>query len=277
MAIRLNQIAVKSRLYAGFGALVVIGIAVALYGSWELSKTRSQITQMNSVSANTVRVLEEAKLIETIRRARQAYDESGDAGVAKEVKDAVTQTLDLLKESAANTIAQDRLAVYNEASTIVAYQGTEFDQLVQTKSQEASALTKLFSGGDAILAATDKLTAAARDSKDSESIAAATNVERAILIVRVASWQFLATHDPKGPATFAIAADKAKTALSVMDKAASESLHPLVAALSDALADYTANFIGASTALLKRSDIDAKMSTQAARSIRNSPKPRRPC
>ncbi len=261
MAIRLNT--VSSRLYAGFGALVVIGIAVAGYGFWQLSNTRAQITEMNAVSANTVRVLEETRLVETLRRARQTYSESGDAGVAKEYKDAVTQTLGLLKESAANTISQERLAIYNSSDTAIADQGTQFDQMVQLKSQEAGAIAKLFSGDDAMSAATDKLVAAARDGKDSESIAAATNVERALLLVHVANWRFLTTHDPKGPATFAINADKAKTALSVMDKTASETLHPLVSALTAALVDYTANFITVSTTSLKRNEIDAKMGTQA--------------
>ncbi len=263
MAIHLNQIAIKSRLYAGFGVLVVLGIMVAGYGAWQLSNTRAQITQMNAVSANTVRVLEETRLIETIRRARRAYGESGDAGVAKEMKDAVAQALGLLKESGANTISQERLAIYNSSSTGVADQGTQFDQMVQLKTQEATALANLFTGGDTMTAATDKLVAAVRDGKDSESISAALNVERAILLVRIANWRFLATHDPKGPATFAINADKAKTALSAMDKVASETLRPLGSAVTAALVDYTANFITVSTTSLKRNQIDAKMSAQA--------------
>jgi hypothetical protein len=75
-------------------------------------------------------------------------------------------------------------------------------QFVQLSKEAAAAKSKLFTGGDAMTAATDKLVGAARATDDAASGNAADAIERAILLVRVANWRYLATQDKGGPAVF---------------------------------------------------------------------------
>jgi methyl-accepting chemotaxis protein len=82
---------------------------------------------------------------------------------------------------------------------------------------------------------------------------AATQAERAVLLVRVNNWRFLATRDKAGPDKFHGAADhagKELDALDGLDRGASAGLRSAIAPVRDALAAYRKDFDAASTAIL---------------------------
>ncbi|MCJ2064691.1 hypothetical protein MKK63_18515 [Methylobacterium sp. J-088] len=95
----------------------------------------------------------------------------------------------------------------------------------------AEAKGRLFTGGDALTAATNTL-------------------ESAVLLVRVANWRFLATFDPNGPATFAKNVEKAEAGLKVFQEAEGDAAFtPRIQAVADTLGAYGRDFRATASAL----------------------------
>ena len=79
---------------------------------------------------------------------------------------------------------------------------TYLDQFGQLSTTWVAERAKLFTGGDALTAATAQLVAAARARTTRTLADAADHVERTVLLVRVANWRFIATEDKAGVGTF---------------------------------------------------------------------------
>jgi methyl-accepting chemotaxis protein len=261
---RLNQLKINTRLITGFGILIVIGIAVAGFGTWQLSAIARQVGKMGALADNSVRVLETNKLVETGRRVRLRYVLAGDDAFVTEFKESQSQATALLKEAAEKTLSEERRRTYNGLSAILADHGAKFDELVQSTKQQEEERAKLFKGGDALTTATDKLVAAARQATDGAVNTAADATERAVLIVRIANWRYLATHDAKGQATFDASAATANANIEALAKAAPESIKPLVAPVTAALGAYAGSFKAVAAAAQKNSAISDGMALQAS-------------
>src|SRR4029077_59694 len=109
------------------------------------------------------------------------------------------------------------------------------------------ASASLHSGGDALRAATDKMVGAATSADGDANNADVVDADRAILLVRLSSWRFLATRDPAGPTQYRAAAERASQALDAVDRSVAPALRPLIAPVRDALTAYRAAFEKAST------------------------------
>ena len=72
----LLNLRISSRLYGGFGALVVFGLALAGFAVWQLNQISTQVSLLTLQSTNTIRVEEIAAELQAIRRAflRYAFD-----------------------------------------------------------------------------------------------------------------------------------------------------------------------------------------------------------
>ena len=92
--------------------------------------------------------------------------------------------------------------------------------LSQISQAADEARARLFSGGDELTAATNRLVTAARATHDQAVSEAAASVESAVLLVRVANWRFLATNDPKGTAKFTANVRRAAAAISRLETVA---------------------------------------------------------
>jgi methyl-accepting chemotaxis protein len=116
--------------------------------------------------------------------------------------------------------------------------------------------TALFGIGDEVTAATNRLVAAARAGNDSDILTAAQTAESAVLLVRVANWRFLATHDAKGPATFVTSHQKAAEALKALAaKNPPAAVAALIAPVQAALDNYAKSFTKLSGSILELSGL----------------------
>ena len=72
----LLRLRIKGRLYAGFGILVLFGVALAGFAVWQLSAVSRQVSKMTALSDNTIRVLQISTDLQAMRRAtlRDAFD-----------------------------------------------------------------------------------------------------------------------------------------------------------------------------------------------------------
>jgi methyl-accepting chemotaxis protein len=254
--ISLNRFRIKARIYTGFGALIVIGLGVAAFGGWQLTKIDGQVEHLSAVSENAARNLQVSQLTEKMRRSSTRFKAVGDESAVKEFNDAQAQATELLATAAKVTTSSERRVLYNDVSTKIGEVKQNFDKLVQLGTKMKADRAKLFSTGDQMAAATDHLLEAARATGDQALTDVAADARGSVLLVRIANWRFLATSDPKGPATFKTSVEKAGATIAALEKIASaERIAATVSALKSALRDYAASFEDLSAGMLQADDL----------------------
>jgi methyl-accepting chemotaxis protein len=248
------SLGIKGRLYAGFAALVVLGLGLAIFAVWQLSAIQGQVARMTSFSENTARVLELSVDLQAIRRGTLRYLYDGEEASFKEAAERETHAVELLQAAAKVALSEERRKTYNALEGQVAKLRATRETLgANIKKMEASRAT-LFSVGDQLTADTGKLIEAGRASGD--AAAAIASLESLVLLVRVANWRFLATQDPKGIATFKTNVDKALQAIATLEKSdPPASIRKLSDTLKATLGSYAAAFETTSDNLMKAGEL----------------------
>jgi methyl-accepting chemotaxis protein len=254
--IKLNQFRIKSRIYSGFGLLIVITVAVAGYGTWQLSSIGGQINHLSVVSSGASRGQEVTQLVVGMRRLALRLKTLGDESTVPEFKKAQAQILESLATSAKQTVSEERRNFYNDVSAKVTEWGQDFEKLIGLAAKMKTARAKLFSGGDEMAAATAQLVEAARHTNDAELAAHANDVETTVLLVRIANWRFLATNDAKGPAVFNTSVEKALASLAALKKTSGvDKVGNLISPAEKSLKEYANAFGDLSTAMLDANNL----------------------
>jgi len=75
---------IKSKLYAGFGLLVLIAVALAVYAITEFNGIKANVVKMNALAENTTRVLQIEHDLEQVRRSALRFTYDHDEASAKE-------------------------------------------------------------------------------------------------------------------------------------------------------------------------------------------------
>ncbi len=245
----LRRLTVRTRLYVGFGSLVMIAAGLGGFSIYQqaglveqyekrallddLSRSALSVivsTKSMSGQAEQYRILPRPELIAGIEEERRSIEESGDM-------------------MAKRSIAEDRRKLYAEIRDQARDLKPDLQRLAAAGRGMAEAKDKLFKGGDELTRATNALVAEMRARASDAQVLQAAATESAMLLVRVANWRFLATQDPNGPATFATNAGKAEAALKLLrglDSAGSFT-QPM-RATEQALAAYVAAFQAYGTA-----------------------------
>ena len=253
-----NRFRIKTRLYSGFGALIVISLFVAGFGGWRLLKIGGQVDHLVAVSENSARNLTVSHLTERMRRLSLRFKTMGDESAITDFNTAQSEASELLATAAKVTTSEDRRRLYNDVSGKVGELRQGFDKLVQLGATMKAERAKLFSGGDQMAVAADKLFAAgtARGADDTDLSYLVADVRASVLLVRIANWRFLATSDAKGPATFTANVEKARSAIETLETAdTAHRLAATVAPVKAAIKDYAASFDGLSAAMLRADDL----------------------
>ncbi len=190
MSLNLNQFRITTRIYAGFGLLVALGLALALLGVWQFSATGGQVSTLVTASDQTARVLQEDRLLETVRRAALRYQTKGDQAMLKEFADADARATELLALSVKEATSDDRRRDFQQASDMVATFKSDFDQLVkQTNSMNIGNQNLAKSGVD-LVATVSKAVEMGRSLSDEQAKTAMHQLEVAVLSARLGSARF---------------------------------------------------------------------------------------
>jgi hypothetical protein len=109
----LLRLGLKPRLYGGFGLLVLLGLALAVFAVVELSGIRTGVQKFSDINDNNTRALEVARQLEIIRRTNLRFTIDADEQAVTEAMAAETSALALLKDAAAATLSEERRTLYN--------------------------------------------------------------------------------------------------------------------------------------------------------------------
>ena len=245
------RLGLRSRLYLGFAVLVAFGLGVAAFGMLGLSGVAMSVKNMDAISGNLVRVQSVARRLEVINRAANRYRIDADPASLTDISEAEANATTLLAEAANATLSEERRKMYNGIGETLRTATADGEAFVRAYQAGFAGRAKLFTGGDELTAATARLVAASQAGTNTDLSIAAGHVESAVLLVRVANWRFLATLDPKGPATFKTNREKAATALAALEAMATDDIKPLIQPVRDALAAYATNFALTSADLIE--------------------------
>ena len=244
------RLKVRTRIYLGFAALVVLSIGIAIFGVMQISGIGTNVGTMDILAGVTQRVLSATRNLEAIRRAETRFLFEASEDSVKDARVNAEQANAQLTESIRVALSQERANLYRSVLDSLRAHGTNLDQFAKLGATWFAERAKMFTGGEIMTAAENKLVAAARASSDPAVASAADALERTVLLVRVANLRFIVTEDKAGIAAFRTSSENAKAALVALQHDAGADVAPLVAPVQAALADYEAAFTAYSTAKL---------------------------
>jgi methyl-accepting chemotaxis protein len=239
---RLSDFPIKARIYAGFGAVIGIATLLAAIGLWQLSGIDGWVAHLAVVAEDAQRDLTIGQRIEGLRRLGMIYKSTGDAGAARDFATLRARAKEELTAQMQHAASSER-SRYETAMQALAGVGANFDKLVDLTTRGQGDYERTLATGNALTAATQQLADEIAESTPIDIARRAQLVESSVLLLRIAAWHFLATHDPKAPGDFAFGVGTANTAIDALERAeGAESLVPLLQPIKTSLAEYAQNF-----------------------------------
>ena len=252
----LFNLRISGRLYGGFGALVVFGIALAAFAVWQLNQISTQVSLLTLRSTNTIRVEEIATGLQAIRRAVLRYQFDQDEKSIVEAEKRLTTVGEALDLVGKTTASDEWRAAFKDVANTVEGMKTKRIAQVEAGKQMMGGRDFLFTDGDKMGEDLQRFVDAANDT---EFARAASALESKVFMVRVANWRFLATRDPKGLAVFKANADKARERIAELEKAnLPNDLASLLASIKADMSSYSDAFEKASSNILLGDEIYLK-------------------
>ncbi len=240
---RLSDYRIRTRIRAGFATVILLSVIVAASSIWQFGQVGRQVDRLVSASDNVAHNLEVNRIAETMRHVGLQYRTSADEAAIKEFADNTTQATRLLSEAADATLSDERRALLGSAKSEIAAAQQDFDKLAGIGKEIGADRAELFKLGDALSKATDALIVKARSTLDDNLISRTQDVEADVLLVRVASWQFLASNDPSTASAFKLNVAKSTLTLKALAKAgAAEKIKDMMAPVQTALDAYGKSF-----------------------------------
>ncbi len=183
----LPRLGIRSRIHGGFGVLVALALALALFAVWQLWSIRTDVGSMSVLAENINTVHAMTSSFEIARRATLRFRFDGAEASIQEGTAAVAAGVQALDVAIARTPSEERRKLYISLKAELASYQQNRETLVTLVKQVESGRAKLASVGDKLVAETDRLVQAIRANGDRTAMVAAGNVETALLLMRIAS------------------------------------------------------------------------------------------
>jgi methyl-accepting chemotaxis protein len=248
--LRLTRFRLRTRIFFGYGLLIALLLGIAAFGSYGLSAVGEEIDIMDGIAGNANRLQELALKMEIIRRGLADYRIDGDANTLHEVTDAETRAVGLLKESADNTLSEQRRAMFHGvAEKLLAFAANRAD-FASSRDAGQNERARLFTISDTLNAAVDQLSQVAAEDDTLADKASVAEARLAIAAAETAGSRFLASSDPAWVPTFRKTAATAVQALSRIDGSASPRIRSVLPTIVSSWKSYAAAFDQASAAMI---------------------------
>ena len=254
------SLTIKSRLYLGFGVIVLLSLGLSVFSGWQLTGVGTDVETMGALSNGAIRAREISQEIQAARRDLLQYVLDGDQASLQDSADRETKAMELLKQSAtAAASLPDRIAAYNRLLNSVQTLAVKREALGKAVIRKNSGRGVLSSGGNNLILVSRQLVDATREGADLAVARSAMDVEAAVLEATAANWKFFATQDAHGVDAFKTALTKAWKQIGELEKMElPPAIAEAVAPVQTALTNYADAFDKGSTNLFKANDLYAK-------------------
>jgi methyl-accepting chemotaxis protein len=250
------RLRIRGRLYAGFMALVVVGLVMAVVAIWNLRSVQDQVAKASAFSDSTARVLEISTHLQAIQRANLRYIYDANEPAMREASERETAATELLQVGAKGTLSEDRRKLYNDLIADIAKMKSLRDNLGDAVNEARTGKATLLPSGDELTVKMNKLVDVARAAVDEDTASLVADLESRLLLVQIANWRFLALRDTKGPANFRTNVDRASQRLAALEKSPQATeLRATLAPVKTSLGIYKSAFETTSAAMLQADEI----------------------
>ena len=258
---RLSDFKITTRIFGGFGTLILFGALVAGFGVWQLTDIASQVGRLVSVADNNASVVEVGERIQSMLHLGLRYKDDGNAATANETAKlfdgAESDALTFLTGPARAGLSEDLRALLDKTKTQIELAGESFKAL-KTQAETVRATTKSLTdlGKDKVVPELEKLLAAARNDDDMRLIDYAREAEKTINAVRFENLRFLSASVVASDARFNETAAQAEAALAAFTTAAiDDRVRARGIEMAGILADYVADYRKQHDAIVKADDV----------------------
>jgi methyl-accepting chemotaxis protein len=246
------DLGIKSRVYGGFGALVALGLALALFASSYLDRIDAASRKMSAISEGSTRLLQISREFEIMQHAALGYNLDDNAEFFENGTKAAARATELLSTAAKATVSNDRLRIYDSLSASLISFEKKRTALAEVMGQIEVIRGQIFVIRDELTESTDKLLESARANTKFLNLVDSVKIDARVLRLRLANQRFAATHDPKGLALFNESIEKANSAILILHEAApTDDIRGYILSMKTSIAAYGQAFGGFSANLTK--------------------------
>ena len=251
------RVRVRTRILFGFGVLLCLGFAIALFGLFGLAHVRGQVDELVAVSEAGTHGLEAGRLFEALRGTAARYqlklDDDSPARFAELAGRARTELA-----ASATSAEQHRRA--GDLGTDLDGFTQNFDKVVDLGKRLKDLRLKLMVGGDTLSIASSRLVSAARNGAQSADVGYASDVETTILQAREAAWRFVATNDRRRLSIVNGSLDRANTTIEAAAKGMTVAdKDELIGAARTALTAYRQSFTDLADTMAASDELNDKV------------------
>lgn len=190
----LLNLRIRGRLYGGFGALVLFGLASSGFAVWQMTEVGTLVGSMTLQSSNTIRAAEVAAELHAVRGAILRYsfdqDEAAIADADKRLAGLAAGVDTVMKASR----SEERRAAYQAIAKDVAEVTRQRQALGEAIKQVVAGREVLQEAGDKLSSSLRKLTISTRNTVYGQG---STKLEADTLMVQIANWRFFSSRDEK--------------------------------------------------------------------------------
>jgi methyl-accepting chemotaxis protein len=152
--VRLSDFRIKSRIYGGFGVLIVLGAAATSFDVWQLHTVGNKVDRFLIAADDRATLLEASGLVESLRHLGSEYQLTGEDRAKQQFAADANRAVSLLKTSPST----ERQRYTDDIAAQLAAAQQQFGKLVELRDKAAGAAL------DDTLAKAAALTAAAQKS-----------------------------------------------------------------------------------------------------------------
>lgn len=239
----LRWMRVSWRIYAGFFFLIIIGLAVALYGAWQFTNVRSYVAALVTVSESDIRNLEIGKSVDSMRRLALSYRVTAERRTLREFKTELTRARELL--AAAEAVAPEHgKGIYQEIMMALAAVERDFGGLAEAAYNIKVGRGRLYSTGKDLTAASSRLDQSVGAIDDDNAIALSQRIEKEILHIQLTGWRISVTDEANGGKLFEDQVNEALSDLRSLRMAPGMApIHTEIDQLQSAIRNYMDSFV----------------------------------
>lgn len=211
----LLNLRIRGRLYGGFGALVLFGLASSGFAVWQMTEVGTRVASMNQLSSNTIRAAEVTSELQAARGAILRYsfdqDEASVTDADKRLASLTTSVDTVMKASR----SEERRSAYQAIAKDVAEVAKQRQALGEAVRQVVAGREALQEAGDKLSSSLRKLTISTRNTIYGQG---STKLEADTLTVQIANWRFFSSRDEKHIEAFKDQARIAEQQIGEMEK-----------------------------------------------------------
>ncbi|WP_298878663.1 methyl-accepting chemotaxis protein [uncultured Bradyrhizobium sp.] len=245
------RLRIRGRLYAGFTALAVMSLIMALVAVWNLWSVQDQVAKMSAFSNHAARVREISIHLQALQRANLRYIYDANEPAFKEAAEHEAATIELLKAQSAESFSEERRKIYDGLIGDIAKLQSLRERMGAAVKETTKGKAALLPGGEELNTYAGKLVIAAHGTHDAEVTAPVADLESKILQARLASWRFLAMRDSKSTSTFRANTERAQQRIAGLQEATlPDQVKSALAPVKTSLTAYQAAFESTSAAIL---------------------------